>query len=309
MFYRLTSHVLWFFAAFIALMGNASADERWYDVELLVFKHAKAEHFLTEQWPTSWSIPDIRESVNPVDIQAKYINSFKKISKEQQSFAEIIDSLEKSSRYEILAYRNWRQEGLDKDNALNVRIQGGKTYRKTSTPFISTGFSSATALTPEEQQPETGTLFEPVLDENGSVVSYVIPQYTPATQAGNTGEIIHELDGNIKIVLSRFLHIYTDLLLLEPVNLKPERSDAYKEDNLKTDTDLVEETQDSFAIMETKRNLTPPAYRLSPVTDDSEFTTLHGFNIQSHRRMRSGELHHLDHPLVGIIVKVSPSSE
>lgn len=303
MFHKLTSRIVWSFAAFIALIGTASADERWYDVELVVFKHAKAEHFLSEQWPTSWSIPDTGESVNPLDIQKNYLDRFKKLSKEQQSFAGIIDNLEKSSRYEILAYRSWRQEGLDKNRAINVHVQGGKTYRKTSKPFISAGFSLATSPA-GEQQVETGTLFEPVLDENGSVVSYVIPQYAPETGIGNSEEIIHELDGSVKIVLSRFLHIYTDLLLLAPVNLKPEKSGINKDNNLKTDTDLVEETQDSFEAMET---VTPAAYRLSPATSDTEFTTLHGFNIQSHRRMRSEELHHLDHPLVGILIKVTPS--
>lgn len=301
--YKFTPWVPWIFAACLTFVGNAAADERWYNVELLVFKHAKAEHFLTEQWPTSWSIPDTRDSVNPMGIQANYSDRFKTLPKEQQGFAGIVDGLEKSSRYEILAYHSWQQEGLDKNQAVNVRIQGGKTYRKTSAPFIAAGFSSSAPAT-EQQPAETGTLFEPVLDENGSVVSYVIPQYAPVTGAGNAGEMIHELDGNIKIVLSRFLHIYTDLLLLEPVNLRPERSDDYKDDNLKTDTDLVQETQDSFDAMET---VTPAAYRLSPAPNDSEFTTLHGFNIQSHRRMRSDELHHLDHPLVGIIVKVSPS--
>lgn len=303
MSYKMMRYILWIFAACFSTINSASADERWYDVELLVFKHAKAEHFLTEQWPTTWSIPDTLDSVDSIDIQKTYSDRFEKLSKEQQSFSSIIDSMEKSSRYEVLAYRGWRQQGLDKDQAVNVRIQAGKTYKKNNQSFMSSPASVAPAS--GQQEPETGTLFEPVLNENGSVIRYVIPQYTLTTGAAVPDRAVHELDGNIKIVLSRFLHIYTDLLLLEPVDLKPEKS--ADDDNLKTETDLVEETQDSFDAMETESDVTPAAYRLSPASSDTEFTTLHGFNIQNHRRMRSDETHHLDHPLIGIIVKVTPS--
>lgn len=306
MSFKPAPYVLWILAACFTLMSNASAEERWYDIELLVFKHAKAEHFLTEQWPTSWSIPDTGDSVNPLDIQKAYAKNFEKPPQEKQSFAGIIDGMEKSSRYEVLAYRGWRQKGLDKDQAVNVRIQAGKAYRKLNSPFAAADFSASTVVPSSEQQTATGTLFEPVLDENGSVISHTIPEYSATTDTRDSDEVVHELDGNVKIVLSRFLHIYTDLLLLEPVDLKPERNTG-KDDNLKTATDLVEETQDSFETMETKNEVTPAAYRLSLASSDSEFTTLHGFNIQSHRRMRSDELHHIDHPLVGIIVKVTPS--
>lgn len=300
-------HALWVLAACF-IINNARADERWYDVELLVFKHARAEHFLTEQWPTTWSIPDTADSVDPLDVQKTYSQDFEKLPPEEQSFAGIIDKMEKSSRYGVLAYRSWRQKGLDKDQAVNVRIQAGRTYRKDGKPLADSGFSALT-VAPSGPQPTvmTGTLFEPVLDENGQVISHAIPQYTPITDIDGTDRVVHELDGNIKIVLSRFLHIYTDLLLLEPVNLTPERN-ANKDDNLKTATDLVEETPDNFEATEPEKPITPAAYRLSLAPDDSQFTTLHGFNIHSHRRMRSGELHHLDHPLLGIIVKVTPAS-
>lgn len=304
-------HVLWVLAACFVI-NNASAEERWYNVELLVFKHARAEHFLTEQWPTTWSIPDTGDSVDPLDIQKAYSQDFEKLPAGEQSFAGIIDNMEKSSRYEVLAYRGWRQKGLDKDQALNVRIQAGRTYRKDGQPFADSGFSASTpAVSPSGSNPQplaiTGTLFEPVLDENGQVIGHVIPQYTLITDTDDGADrIVHELDGSVKIVLSRFLHIYTDLLLLEPVNLTPERN-ANKDDNLKTATDLVEEAPDNFEAAEAEKPITPAAYRLSLASDDAKFTTLHGFNIHSHRRMRSEELHHLDHPLLGILVKVTPS--
>ncbi len=90
------------------------------------------------------------------------------------------------------------------------------------------------------------------------------------------------------VVISRFIHIYTDLLLMEPVTLKVEQTAS----NSNTYTNL-----DSETLVE------KPKYHLIFSKPELSFTTLHGFNIQEHRRMRSDELNFIDHPLLGIIVK------
>jgi hypothetical protein len=79
-------------------------------------------------------------------------------------------------------------------------------------------------------------------------------------QAGK-GNNIH---GTIKIVLGRYLHIYTDMIYQQPrkdaaLSLRGEQARLYKE-----------------------------------------------YPIKSHRRMRSKELHYLDHPMVGILVMAMP---
>jgi len=79
-------------------------------------------------------------------------------------------------------------------------------------------------------------------------------------QAGK-GNNIH---GSIKIVLGRYLHIYTDMIYQQPRthaarSWDGEQAQPYKE-----------------------------------------------YPIKSHRRMRSKELHYLDHPMVGILVMAMP---
>lgn len=80
-------------------------------------------------------------------------------------------------------------------------------------------------------------------------------------------ENLNELDGSVTLVLGRYLHIYTDLIFRKPVIVEQ----------------LDEETQE---IMETR--------------------ALFDIPVQSHRRMRSRELHYLDHPMVGILIEVTP---
>ena len=81
----------------------------------------------------------------------------------------------------------------------------------------------------------------------------------------NTDNII---TGNVKIVLSRYLHFYSQL--------------EYQRKNL---TQTNEEN-------------------ISLSTDD--IAVAHPYSLKSHRRMRSKELHYIDHPLVGMLVQINP---
>ncbi len=89
------------------------------------------------------------------------------------------------------------------------------------------------------------------------------PAASPGTQSTQYGDR-NKLYGSIKIVLGRYLHIYTDMIYQQPNRdfnpaLYGEASQPYKQ-----------------------------------------------YPINFHRRMRSKELHYLDHPMVGILVMAMP---
>jgi len=75
------------------------------------------------------------------------------------------------------------------------------------------------------------------------------------------------IQGTLKLILGRYLHIHTDLL--------------YKRFNNSTET--------------------------TPTLNNTKLFS--EFEIKSQRRMRSKELHYLDHPLLGILVLVTPIEE
>lgn len=77
---------------------------------------------------------------------------------------------------------------------------------------------------------------------------------------------LEQLDGTVSVVLGRFLHINTDLIFRHPV-----------------------------------ADPTPHQGEQVPSAPH-----LVDFRIRLHRRMRSGELHYLDHPLLGILVEITP---
>lgn len=78
---------------------------------------------------------------------------------------------------------------------------------------------------------------------------------------------VNELDGTVTVVLGRYLHVYTDLAYRRPFNLR-------------ADT-------------------TANALGRDRVLAD--------FKLKTHRKMRSKELHYIDHPLLGILVEIRPA--
>lgn len=103
---------------------------------------------------------------------------------------------------------------------------------------------------------------QPGLDSKNAVDMDMNSANDPAS-AGAVGS----LTGSVKIVLERYLHLYTDLVYHRP---------------------------DTTAIVPAGDSATLPA------------TPMQNFVIKEHRRMRSNELHYIDHPLVGILIKIVP---
>jgi hypothetical protein len=84
---------------------------------------------------------------------------------------------------------------------------------------------------------------------------------TTSAATPGQGNSIH---GTVKIVLARYLHIYTDLTYRKPL-----------------------------------KNTAPDRYSMGS-------QQYRDFPIDTHRRMRSKELHYIDHPMVGILVMAWP---
>jgi len=91
------------------------------------------------------------------------------------------------------------------------------------------------------------------------------------------------ISGTVKVVLARYLHFYGEL---EYVRLnKPDEKNGDLADN------EAEATAEGLSVDENQ---------------NIELTPVNSFTLQSHRRMRSKELHYIDHPMVGILIQINP---
>lgn len=84
-----------------------------------------------------------------------------------------------------------------------------------------------------------------------------------------------ELEGTLEVSVSRFLHVNLDLLLRRNTPAGPSRSPAWV-------------GADDSGL---------PQY---PVNSPDDYL----YRMQAHRRMRSGELHYIDHPLMGVLLRI-----
>jgi hypothetical protein len=192
-----------------------------YDIEIVFFEDITNRYSNSEQWGKIES--DLPPAItHPYENQADENLATNIIENEVNSLEKYITRLEKSTRYNVLTHKAWRQAGLDAESAIDIYIDS--TENK-----ITRNKLTSTADT----------------DANSSIAK-------------------SSIKGTVKIILGRYLHVYTDMIYQKPNSL--------------------------YAPVE------------SPI-DNKRYKE---YLIKSHRRMRSNELHYIDHPLVGMLVMAQP---
>lgn len=217
---------------------------KYYDIEILLFENLKKNPNNTEIWPTSieFKVPEnslFIGSPYPGAIPAQYNPrfTFKAIKASTYQLQEEAKSLTEHDDYRIIYHRSWRQPGMTRDTAVSVQIESEIPRM----PYTSTPTAG--------QQ----TLVDPDLVEYDKIINQRLPK-------------MNDLKGLIKINLSRYLHIQTDIQYTQHIAVKNN-----------------EEIDASFA------EIKPQVYQLKQT-----------------RKMRSKELHYLDNPKLGLLVYITP---
>lgn len=289
---------------------------------------------------------------------------FKTLSKDQLQLSNEAKSLTRHPDYQVLFHKAWRQPVLGFKQAEHVRIAGGqdfseefkydgtkKIFNEQYPEFNSKdSFSTAAAEQFNTQTDETEVNNSQSIDD-----SSLQPSNTETIKFGNLipelvpSPWVPELDGDIKVYLSRYLHIRTNLYLRRPdkeevevidlnmfnndmlsIQNDEDRSiqvtdsalegfDSFKTDEVdltaddkQTSTDTIYNFNQSLANTE----LQPPQKSQFSWEIDDNFLEaesekmyierLFNYPISQSRRVRSGELHFFDHPLMGVLILISP---
>lgn len=199
-----------------------------YIVEMIFFANVQGINEPSLHIPTQAATPDLQGAILLDDDAVFY--DFLPLPEDTLQLGNQAAALEVSGKYRILKHIAWLQPGLSKKKAIAVRVHAGRNY---SNEFR------------ERASAQTGFSDQVVQEEHP----------------------VNELDGTIKVVLGRYLHVFTDLVYRRPFNIKAD-----------TEPDTPE------------RDL-----------------VLADFTLKAHRKMRSKELHYIDHPLFGILVEIHPA--
>lgn len=128
-------------------------------------------------------------------------------------------------------------------------------------------------------------------------------------QAGKVYGDQYELEGTVSLSVSRYLHIDTELWLssfTENQALPDMGSENIYSNSYDTTPQLsnVQQTQSKQCT----KHFTPASPQVSEElsANTTDYITTQIAELKQSRRMRSGEIHYLDHPLFGVIVTVKP---
>ncbi|NCF17991.1 MAG: hypothetical protein GWP63_07085 [Haliea sp.] len=291
--------------------GPASAQEidRWYRVELLVFSHENARS--AEQWE---AIPSLaypaaaRFLVEPDRVEAN-LDRYRADSIVDEYGRQILTILPEPDQ----------SPGQDIPAAPDPNVPPAVT--ETTEPRLPTPFVALPASQREfrgkaaymQRSGRYRTLFhqawvQPVAESEGALPLIL-------DRSGDTGDW-PRLQGSITLYLSRYLHLQTDLWLNTPGDYLPGEWQMPPPPLGPPSVIVVElpieepEEQETFGEQWLEEEPTLPGNeeQASPEQGPLEpvYPWRHAVILQQKRRMRSNEVHYLDHPLLGLVIKLTP---
>lgn len=234
-----------FLSVLLVLSSHTYARE--YAIEMVFFMHIDGEQVSNENFPNNLKLVpsdqgllidnDYPRSELQLSVSKKPEEQWRALSSDQFILNDVVKKLEHSRDYKVLKHIAWRQPVVDHKNAQAIKIQGGRNLNLEHPDRL-----------PAYSQPNDAVLAIIGDQHNDSIIP-----------------TLHELEGSVTVVITRYIHVYADLIL----------------------------HAEQFVAQEHEGEV-----RVSNQLQD--------YKIDLHRKMRSRELHYLDHPLVGIIVEATP---
>jgi len=241
-------------------------DARWFQVELILFAQKSGEPLDAEQWP------DIEDLTLPDTLLALHFPQEADATEGGTSTGADAGSPENTAERPP-AYQFLGEEALQLTDAV-------KKLRRSSrfAPLLHIAWQQPTY---NRQQAQPVFFMEgmdkPLSAEAGGDI----------TAEDSVGPPNPRFVGTITLSVERYLHLAADLLYRQPVtqHLAIPISDL----DLWYDRPYL-----------TLNDPQGPAYRLA------SWQAMRGFQLKESRRMRSKEIHYLDHPFMGLVVVITP---
>jgi len=248
-----------------------------YDVEVIVFKNIKAPR--SKEFVLPVSSPGQDEAMldlsSAASVEAARESGYELLPATDYRLLDIVSRLIDSSRYELLLHAAWRQPGLEREKVLPVWLKGGRIYGDEYTSI-----DNQIEFIDNELQVEEG--------ENSETKTYEFDEQTLESlelqllelqlleqQDTQRHDGLYEFEGKITIALSRYLHTYANLILRRP--------------RLSVDPVLSNAPQNAYLA-----------------ANAADTRILNNHRIKEHRRMRSKNLHYLDHPEFAMLILITP---
>lgn len=265
----------------------------WYEIEIILFSHDNQSTQFKEVLEEHVYLPEL---IDAIELTAPFIESeeklelgYQRLPAEQLQLTTQFHYLEKSSKYTPRLHIGWRQPGQERSIAPAILIYPYNTTEQiTVENYLNIAIELDTPVLGKSlQQPRIA------LEDNTNNSTDTIP---PPVMSTNNWQEKEHIFGFIRLYLSRYLHIESDLILSVPVQVEPHHMlldnimalmNPYEQNNY-YDT-LKPFVFDSDMLM------------VDPIVTVTEQRFFH---IDESRRLRKNELHYFDHPRFGLLITV-----
>lgn len=302
-------------------------NDDWYQIELIIFRSLSETAINSEKWPDFLYPPSFDKSitlVEPTIEESRVAVPYSLVPETQLQLTEIAKRVEISDQHQLIRHFAWIQPGNSQEETFAIQIREGETMLITPPPpepvidLEKIGLESdsdslyqnnndnetyappsETTISTNETNPALDGEPEEISPDKYSDTEGNDDQFSVSALPENSSYmIVNQLEGTIMVYRERYLHILTDLVYREP--RYPEAT-AYSDSYEKTETSTTSENdndtskyKDSVVSDETAdEQVNSPSYTVSTID----------IPVKNRRRMRSDELHYIDHPVIGVIIK------
>lgn len=277
---------------------SAQAEQRWFEVELLLFQRNVAIKDIQEHLSSKEITVDTENSIrfleampssncengtvclskqNPTIITGDFFdadgNNFQRLDSSQLQLVEQRKILEQHASFSPVFHMVWRMPVESGRTAKPIHLFAGKNLafaeQQRQLQAIKLNISDAISTEIVEQDAQTDSLQQ--VDTQ--------PKLTSADKWA--------IDGNFKVYLDHYLYVDSQLIIRKEV------------------TEDVSVTQPvNVEVIDDQNGVQIAAATQQEVAEVKQKTVIKEILFDQNRRLRSEEIHYLDHPLMGIIVQI-----
>lgn len=257
---------------------------RQFDIEIILFKRNIDPEQVSESWPDQQKPINMSGTVSFADSSSLAAKGISVMSPDQYQLTAQYNSLKGHAGFTPLAHFGWRQGDLAKAAAPKFRITAGRDF---SGQYLPDGTSKAVMRQRDISLAET-SLQENTADD---VVVTIDPEYAEPVAAAESP--LYELEGKIRVYVQHYLFTEASLDLREP---------SRREVIVGTEPVDGETTSDIDPLAADSNVQIGHLQEVKKKVEVEEFLKSYRFDQQ--RKMRSGETHYLDHPLMGMVIQI-----
>ncbi|MCP1726693.1 hypothetical protein J2T60_000658 [Natronospira proteinivora] len=249
--------------------AQAETDIRQLDVEVIVFQRNGDTGHDEERWINDPGMPPTLEAAVELDSEEARELDIRSVSGSR--LRDVLDRLDSDDRYEVLTHHRYQLPELERDDAPVLRLYVDRRAQE--------GRDADSDATEEPQQ---ATFQDEHLGQAGESGESEISR-----EDEEQLDLARPLDGTLTVYRNRFFHAAADLIFNPELDDRRAAEDAAQERRQQLQ-DLLS-GQGDFDSLRSREQLEP----------------FIGYRLNERRRVRRlGELHYLDHPRFGVIVRV-----